>query len=234
MNLNTVFRGPATIDPPRVVVVTPPAAEPWTSSDSIVQQAFRLDSDDDTDFVDLAIQSARAYFERITGLALIRQQLRVCYDEIPLRQGQFGLEYGLAPTMSRFTGTAAGRELPLARSPLLSVENVKYLDQSGALTVWDASNYTEGNVGVATTAGRIWLNEDTDWPDVGSFPGALQVEFFAGFGDKPTDIPPDIRMAVLQLAIHWYENRLPVADGLVSLPNHLDALITAHRLSFTA
>ncbi len=235
MNLNTIFRGPATIDPPRLTLVTAPAVEPWAATDGEVMQALRLDSDVDAAFVTLTLKAARRYFEKITGLALITQQWQVTFDDLPIRQGQFGIEYGLAPSMSRFTGQAAGRQITFPRSPLLSVESFKYLDENGALQTFDPSNYTVGNVGVATAFGRLWLNEATDWPNVGSFPGALQIKFTCGFGPAATDVPEEVRLALLFLAAHWYENHLPLdADGAVPMPLHLESLIEMNRVAFIA
>lgn len=235
MNLNTIFRGPATIDPPRLTLVTAPAVEPWTSTDPEVQQALRLDSDADGDYVNLVLKSARRYWERITGLCLITQTWKVSNDDIPVRQGQFGLEYGLAPSMSRFTGAAAGREIQFARAPLQSVDSFTYLDEAGATQTFASTNYTVGNVGVQTAFGRLWLNQDASWPDTGSFPGSIKITFTAGFGAAATDIPDEIRLALLYIAAHWYENRLPVTgDGVAELPHHLDALIASHRVAFIA
>jgi hypothetical protein len=235
VNLNTIFRGPATIDPPRLTLVTAPAVEPWTSTDAEVQQALRLDSDADSNYVNLVLKAARRYFEQVTGLCLITQTWKVSNDDIPVRQGQFGLEYGLAPSMSRFTGAAAGREIRFARAPLQSVDSFIYLDETGTSQTFAPSNYTVGSVGVETTFGRLWLNQDASWPSTGSFPGSIQITFTAGFGAAASSIPDDIRLALLYIAAHWYEHRLPVTgDGVSALPHHLDALIASHRIAFIA
>lgn len=233
MNLNTIFRGPATVDPPRLTLVTPPAVEVWTVEDEEVLQALKLDDPpSDAAFVTLCLKSARRYFERITGLSLITQTWQVTFDDLPIRTGQYGLEYGLAPSMSRFTGQAAGRQIVFPRSPLQAVSSFKYLNSDGTLTTFDEANYKVGSVGVATAFGRLWLNEGADWPDVGSFPGALQIQFNSGFGDAASDVPEEIRTALLFLAAHWYENRLPIdPDGSAHMPLHLDSLIEMHRVT---
>lgn len=236
MNLDTIFRGPGTVDAPRLTLVTAPAVEVLNATDDIVTQALRLDpSADDSAYVSLVLAASRKHVEKVTGLALIKQQWKVSFDNTPLRQGQFGLEYGLAPSMSRFTGQAAGREMVFPRAPLVSVDTFQYLDQNGVTQTFDPSNYTVGSVGVATGFGRLWLNDDTGWPDFGSYPGAIQVTFTAGFGAASTDVPEDLRMAILFLATNWYENRLPVsADGLKDVPQHLNDLIRQNQVSFIA
>jgi uncharacterized phiE125 gp8 family phage protein len=233
MNLNTVFRGPNTVDPPRLTLVTEASVEPWVATDTEVQEWLRIDDGQEVATLNRLLKAARRYFERITGLNLIQQQWRVTFDEVPLRQGQYGLEYGLAPSMSRFTGTPAGRQIVLPRAPLVSVDNFQYLDSTGALQTYANTNYTVGSVGVATTFGRLWLNEGADWPDTGPFPGALRITFTAGLATTAAGLPEDITTALLMLAAHWYENRLPVsADGLGDVPSHLQSLIEMHRVAF--
>lgn len=38
-------------------------------------------------------------------------------------------------------------------------------------------------------------------------PGAVEIEYESGYGDKPTDIPPVIRQAILMSVADFYENR---------------------------
>ena len=233
MNLNTIFRGPATVDPPRLSLVTAPAVEVWTVADAEVLQALKLDdAPADSAFVTLCLKAARRYFERITGLALITQEWLVTFDDLPIRTGQYGLEYGLAPSMSRFTGQAAGRQIVFPRAPLQDVSEFKYKDSNGTLTTFDPSNYSVASVGTPGAFGRLWLNEGADWPDVGSYPASLQIKFTVGYGDAAEDVPDDIRAALLFLTAHWYENRLPIdPDGSAHMPLHLDSLIEMHRVT---
>lgn len=236
MNIASVFRGPATIDPPHLVQVTPPKGQVFTSQSALVRQMLRRDEDaPDDEYVDMCMLAAQTYFEQVTGVALLSQQWRLEYDMTPIRQGQFGLEYGLAPTMSRFTGAAAGREILFAKTPLISIDSFEYVAQDNTVQTFAATNYTAGNVGVDTAPGRLWLNEDSAWPDYASVPAALRITFTVGYGTSAASIAPTARMAVLQLGGHWYENRLPMGSSLLgSLPIHLEALIQRHKLSFVS
>lgn len=233
---DVIINGPAAVDPPRLTLVMAPAVELLQATDDVVTQALRLDPDaDDTAYLTMVLTAARKHFERVTGLSLITQQWQVTFDDIPIRQGQFGLEVGLAPSMARYVGQSVGREISFARGPLQTVDLFQYIDSDGATQTFASSNYTVGNVGVATAFGRLWLNDGADWPTIGSYPGAITVKFTTGFGDTAADVPEDVRMAVLFLAAHWYENRLPVsADGLAGVPQHLNDLIEMHRVSFIA
>lgn len=58
--------------------------------------------------------------------------------------------------------------------------------------------------------------------------GAAQITFAGGFGPEWTDVPADLRQAVLLLAAHYYEHRheAAVAGGL---PQGVAALIERYR-----
>jgi uncharacterized phiE125 gp8 family phage protein len=149
-----------------------------------------------------------------------------------------GMGFGLA--MSSVSAYAmlptAGRELYLGRSPLQDVSSFKYLDSAGTLQTFDPANYTVGSVGDTAGQGRLWLNDGGSWPDFGTFPNALQITFTAGFGVNATDVPEEIRMAILWLTSHWYENHLPTgdSDSAVQLPFHLANMMDHWRTAHVA
>lgn len=204
---------PRRTDPARLVLVTAPAVEVWTTSDSEVTQMLkRDDTTADDAFVTLCLQASRQWFERITGLALITQEWRLELDRTP-----------------------TGREIEIPRAPMLAVTHIKYkAETTGTLTTWDSASYTLAGVGIPGAPGRVWCNDEYDWPSLGSYPGALQLTFTAGFGAAATAVPADIKAALLFLAAHWYENRLPVNVGNIvnEMPLHLQSLVEMHRVSF--
>lgn len=210
------FRPPtlAGPDPARVVVVTPPAVELWLATDAEVGHHFRLDSDAaDTAYITALLAAARRHVERTTGLALITQTLKATYDRIPRE-----------------------RDLSLPRAPLVSIGAVTYLDGDGATQTFSSASYTTANLGAPGCYGRLVLKSSADWPDADTIAGAFAVQFTAGFGTAATDVPEDLRLAVLWLAAWWYEQRLPVNVGNIvnPVPHHLDDLIAAHRVAFLA
>ena len=53
------------------------------------------------------------------------------------------------------------------------------------------------------------------WPtNLQSRPDAVGVEFVAGYGDAPADVPAPIRQAMRLLIGAWYENRESTAIGV--------------------
>lgn len=210
-------RRPADI--PRLTLVSPPATEVWTVSDQEVLQAIKLDPNPtDSQYVTLLLKSARRYFERITGLALIQQTWKVSYDRIP---GSRGDSWPLP------------NEVELPKAPLISLDIVNYLDTSGNSQTATLSDYAVGNVGSSAAYGRARLKDTAAWPDISTDPGALSFTFKAGYGLTAASVPEDVRFALLILSTHWYENRLPVitqgarTTAYINLPLQLQAMIDA-------
>lgn len=59
--------------------------------------------------------------------------------------------------------------------------------------------------------------------------GAVEIVFEAGFGPGWTDVPPDLRQAVLLLAAQYYETRHEAAPGEGAMPFGVMALIERWR-----
>ena len=64
-----------------------------------------------------------------------------------------------------------------------------------------------------------------------------RIRWRCGYGDAPADVPGDIRMAIKQLAAHWYTNRAAaVQEGetgrVVTTPFTYSALLHSYRLNF--
>lgn len=215
------------IDPPRMVQTVAPAVEP-VSVDELREYARRDDQLELTTITTI-LKAARAYFEKMTGLALIAQSWRCEFDGWRNSSGALGLT-------NAYGSFGVGRVIDLPRTPLLTLDLVQYkAETTGTLTTFAASNYTAQGIGIPGAFPRLWLNDNVSWPTIGSFPGALQFTFTAGFGASAATVPHEIRMAVLMLAAHWYENRLPLSgDGLANIPNHLESLIEMHRVAFIA
>lgn len=201
---------------PRLVLVTAPAVEPWLVSDTEVQKHLELDDSSGDDYVTALLKAARTTIERQTGRSLIETVWRAEWDHLP-RAGTYA-------------GAATVRELVLPRAPLVSVSAITYLDTAGATQTFASGSYTVGPLDPARP-GRLWLDDDAIWPDLGSFPGALRCTFTAGYGAAATAIPADLRLAVLWLTAWWYEERQPVSVGNITseLPHHLASIVDAYR-----
>lgn len=205
------------LDPARIAVVTEPAVEPVTVED--FEAHANLDPSADAAAKRkraLILTAARRHLEAVTGLALITQTLRAEFDRAPL---------------------AAGLELP--RAPLvavadLTVNAITYLDDDAAEQTLDPANYVQPRAGLDRCFARLRLAANGAWPTVGDFPGAFRVEFNAGYGASPEDVPADLRLAILFLATWWHEQPQAVNVGNIVgvLPHHLEAMLENHRVAF--
>lgn len=213
MSSSVNFRTAPRLNPVRLALVAAPAVEPWAVSDVELSLALRIDGTTDNAYLTAIIRAARQYFEGVTGLALINQTWRAAWDHLP-----------------------QGRELELTRGPLASVASVKVLDDASAESTVPAGQYALGGVGYPRAFGRVRLRSGYDWPTAGDVPDAVRVEFVAGFGAAAANVPADIRLALLHLVAHWYENRLPLNIGNIvnELPHSLQALIESHRVTCIA
>lgn len=210
------------LNAPRLVLVTAPSTEPVTSAEAKLWLKLDSDTTDDTLVAEL-IKAARRIFEELTGRSCIDTVWRAEWDQLP-RAGT----YAGAPT---------SRILELPRGPLKAsspVAWVKYSanDSSGTETTFASGNYTVDTGRDFNRTPRLWLDDDADWPDLGSFPGALRCQFTAGYGTAASDVPEEIKVCIKLLLAHLYTNRAPVNVGNIvnELPWSLQQLIALHTI----
>lgn len=193
---------PAGLNAPRLVLVTAPSVEPVTLAEANLW--LKLDTTDDDDLVTELIKAARRVFEEVTGRTLIDTVYRAEWDGLP--------------RVGTYAGAATSRELELPRAPLKAsspVAWVKYSadDSSGTETTFASANYTVDAGRDPNRFPRLWLNESADWPDLGSFPGALRCQFTAGYGAAASDVPEEIKVCLKLLLTHLHTNRAPINVG---------------------
>ena len=127
--------------------------------------------------------------------------------------------------LAGFTTWRAADAQPLPLAPVRDVSNVVLVDRSGVRTDVEADAY--------------WLERDTHCPRlraVGArlpavpYSGMAEVELTAGYGQAWTDIPADLRQAVLLLAAHYYEYRDETALAEGCMPFGVASLIERYRI----
>lgn len=187
-----------------VTLLTPPAAEPVTLAEA--KALLRVETADEDALISTLIATARVSVEAATGRALMTQTLDYTLD-----------------------GWPHGRALALPRPPLQAVESVTLRDAAGVETAWPAQNYA-----VETPGDRPWLvlAPGVVWPALERAAGAVRIRLRCGYGDQAEDVPPPLRHAVLLLAAHWFENRVPVVVGAPAarFPVGVESLLSAYRL----
>src|SRR5690606_20838877 len=156
-----------------LVRVAPPAEEPVMLEEAKLH--LRVDTTDEDTLISSLIVSAREHVEAFQLRALVTQTWRLSLDEFP-----------------------AGRVIRLPRPPLQSVTSITYIDPTGAQQTLDSSVY---DVDADSEPGRVVLKADASWPEVADVPGAVQVEYAAGYGDAAA-VPEVVRQAMLLLIGH--------------------------------
>lgn len=195
----------------RLSITSEPAAEPVTLTEA--KAHLRVTGTDDDTILAVYIKAARVRAEMFTRRAFVTQTLR-------LRLGVFPGE----------------RFIELPRPPLASVTSLKYYDSDNVQQTVDAASLTEGyEVVTDELVGKLVLRDGASWPSpVYARADAIEVIFVAGYGAY-TAVPETLRLAVLHLVAHYYENRVPVVQGTIvaPVPMHVESLLWGERvLSF--
>lgn len=185
-----------------LTLLTPPAITPVSLTEA--KAHLRVTHSDDDATITALIDAATRRLDGRNGLlgrALITQSWRLKINRFP-----FCWPYAI--------------ELPFP--PLLSVEAVKYLDGDGIEQTFASTDYT---VEISQFVGRILLGYGKSWPAIRCVPGAVRIDFTAGFGPASTDVPMPIRQAMLLLIGHLYATR----DVDAPTPRAIEALTSPFR-----
>lgn len=176
----------------RLSLITSSNIEPLTLKEA--KEHLRVDFDKEDVHITKLIASAREAFERDTG----RQLLTATYDGFLDRFPMFDVE-----------------RIEIARPPLLSVTTVNYIDTSGVSQTWADTEYTEeAYVGPFAQRGEIYPSSDETYPDERRIRNAVTIRFDAGYGPAASDIPLEIKEALLGWIGYRYNNREMVITGV--------------------
>lgn len=114
--------------------------------------------------------------------------------------------------------------IQIQKGPLLSVTGVFYIDATTGLEVTLATDQYQ----VDTASDPGWIAPTTDgWPATLATINAVRIRFVAGFAS----VPEDLKLAVLQIAAHWYERREAVVfgDAGQAMPYGVDDILQEYR-----
>ena len=176
-------------------LIDPPNCEPVSLLEMCVFLKIPVENQEENLMKNL-IKTARQAVEAFTARALIHQSWRF----------QSSLAYGLALSDEVYLSGHRSRGLKgleLPRSPFIElIGKPKFVDDYGT---HDISNYR------LDAAGRSAKMHFGNLPT--EHYGFLQIDFIAGYGDKPEDVPEPLRHGILMMAAELYENRAGVNDN---------------------
>lgn len=187
-----------------------------------------LSEDAPVPVVALPVREMRDHLRLGTGFAedglqdgVIEACLRAALAAIEARIGKMLIARGFRWSLEDWRDAGA-QALPVA--PVRAVASVTLVDADGGTVVVDPVVYR--------------LVADMHRPKLaargGSLPavpggGRVEVAFSAGFGPVWSDVPPDLRQAVLMLAAEYYEHRSEMGLREQGLPFGIMALIERWR-----
>jgi len=180
-----------------------PAAEPVTLAEA---KAFlKLDSGDEDALVSTLVTAARLHVEGATGRALISQSWRLVLDRWPV-----------------------SRTIRLAVGPLIGLTAITAYDEDGEpetlpLTgvLWDAT----------ASPALVFLPPGFGATNPVRARRGIEIDFTAGYGTEPDDVPATLRQAMLTLIAYWFENRdtVVIAGSGAVIPAGLDLMLGPYR-----
>jgi len=94
------------------------------------------------------------------------------------------------------------RELTLPQGPIQSINSISYIDDAG-----NTQTFNTDLVFLVKNEGKLVLKEDEEWPTSERLDWAVTFDYDAGYGTSETDVPSDLRLAILHHVSVLYENR---------------------------
>lgn len=186
--------------------ITDSIEEPVTKSDLLTH--VRVTEEDDEKILLLYAKAARRHLEKTCGISMMLSTWSLYLDYFP-----------------------SFIEIP--RLPLNSLSSIKYRDTSSTWSTYvgvalgdnskvqiiDSDNYCE-----------IRPAYGTSWPSPTPIPECVWITYVAGYGSSQNDVPADLRLAVLMLASHYFENREASSQlDLRPLPFGVESLISPYN-----
>lgn len=161
------------------------ATKIWPVDQSALSNHLQLDHHEDDSLVfDIGgyLAAATADCENRANVSLIRSKRRQTIDWADIYAG------------------LSGQQILLNFGPVISVTTVKYLDADGAEQAMGSANYRLLPDGCT-------LYFQGTLPDLYEGPGTVWVEYEAGYGDTPAEVPSEWQSIVSQLAFRKYDLR---------------------------
>jgi uncharacterized phiE125 gp8 family phage protein len=209
-------------------LITPPAVEPV--SVAVAKSHLRVDFDDDDDLIAALISAAREMCEQKMNRAIFNQTYVLSLDQF-----NYGDWRSTIPMERRnplnFSALWESMALRLPMPRLVSVTSITYMDTFGSPQTLDPATYSVDN---SSQPARVVPSINLSWPTTDYYvPGSVKVTYVAGsYGDGATvnTCPSSIKMAILLLVGHLYENREASTQlALKMIPLGVDALLNPYK-----
>lgn len=126
----------------------------------------------------------------------------------------------------QWVGQSPG-DVRLIIGPVQAVTDVKYYDLDGVLQTDTLTNYETLGTSLAT---YVRPKSGFSWPATQVRADAIAIEYEAGYGDAPSDVPAPIRQALKMLVSHWYESRADAGEKrMENVPYGFESMLNLYR-----
>ena len=162
---------------------------------------LKVDDGAEDGLIETLIGAARLHVEGVTGKALLNQSWRVVLDRWP-----------------------ENRVVRLPVSPFMSLTAINAIDEAGASHEVPLAQFMR-------EPDRLLLPAGVNGMPVLQERQGIEIDYVAGFGEDPEDVPTDLRQALLVLVAHWHENRdaVVVAGSGAVVPLGFDRMVATHK-----
>lgn len=209
----------------RLDLVTAPASEPITASE--VKAFLRIDGSDEDALIASLITVAREKAESYTSRAFITQTWKAYLDCWPVGKGKWWDGVRQLP-ISEIQGEKQSLEIPMP--PLQSITHIKTYDDADVASTFSASYYyVSVYSGERAQKGRVTLRDVATWPVYTRNADGIEIQFVAGYGSSASDVPTQIRQAIIQEVAYLYENRNACEQDCMCC-NVAKALLNPYRM----
>lgn len=184
-------------------LITAPANNPVSCED--MKLWLKQDDDSDDFLIESLIASATELCEVQTGKALMTQTWEKYLDFFP----ENGTIY-------------------LNKSPLQTVNSIKYYDNNGDLQTLSTDVYAVDDQD--EDRARIFLKYNQTYPNTYDQYNSIIINYSCGFGPDQSDIPKSLTTAIKLTVANWYENREAVTmNNYKELPLAVQSLYSVNK-----
>lgn len=162
---------------------------------------LKVDDTAEDGLITTLIGAARLHVEGVTGKALLAQSWRIVLDDWP-----------------------GGGAVKLPVTPLISVTAITAVDEHGG-------SHDIALAQFLSEPDRLIVPRVVTGMPVLQARQGLEIDYVAGFGTEPGDVPADLRQALLGLVAHWFEHRdaVIVAGSGAIIPSGFDRAVARYK-----
>ncbi len=179
------------------------ASEPVTAAEAKSQLIIDGGFTADDALLDSYIKAARLTAERYCSISFVESTYVERVDYFPMN----------------------GELIKLSVGQVSEVVSITYIDTDGNSQTWDAANYKLDNTGRQARVARAY---NVSYPTTRDEINAVTITYKSGFGSSASDVPQDIKQAILLIVAEMYQNR---EDRVKQLPTASQYLLQGYMVN---